>query len=391
MSEQQSIYLDNAATSFPKPESVYSAVDHYNRCVGAPVGRGAYRASIELQSSIDQCRKLAAQVLGASRPEEVAFSFNGTDSLNIIIHGVLKPGDHVITSDVEHNSVLRPLQTLKERWGLETTYVPANQQGIVDAVSFREAIRENTRLMILNHASNVTGSIQPVCEVGELAQKAGVLFLVDAAQTAGHLPMNVSQMPIDFLACSGHKGLMGPLGTGLIYLRSESAERVRSFRQGGTGTRSEEETQPLTLPDKFESGNHNAPGLVGLKAALEYILEKGVVQLRQHEQELTSRLLEGFRQLPDFEVPGPEQVESRVGVVSLVSQMVEPQILASVLDENFGIQTRAGLHCAPRIHRAIQSLDYGGTLRFSPGAFNSLSQIESTISAMQDLLHSFRI
>ncbi len=390
MSEQQSIYLDNAATSFPKPDSVYSAMDHYNRHVGAPVGRGAYRTSIELQSSIDQCRKLAAQVLGAARPEEVAFSFNGTDSLNAIIHGALKPGDHVITSDVEHNSVLRPLQTLKERWGLETTFIPANQQSIVDAVSFRDAIRENTRLIILNHASNVTGAIQPVFEVGEIAQKAGVLFLVDAAQTAGHLPFNVSQMPVDFLACSGHKGLMGPLGTGLIYIRSESAERVSSFRQGGTGTRSEEETQPLSLPDKFESGNHNAPGLVGLRAALEYILEKGVKQLRQHEQELTSCLLEGFQQFSDFEVPGPDRVESRVGVVSLVNKLVEPQILASILDENFGIQTRAGLHCAPRIHHAIQSLEYGGTLRFSPGAFNTMSQIESTICAMNDLLHSFR-
>ncbi len=390
MNEQQLIYLDNAATSFPKPESVYAAIDHYNRHLGAPIGRGAYRNSIELQSSVDQCRKLAAQVLGAKRPEEIAFSFNGTDSLNTVIHGVLKPGDHVVTSDVEHNSVLRPLQTLKDRLGVETTYIPANDYGVVDALSFRDAIRQNTRLIILNHASNVTGSIQPVCEVGEMARQAGILFLVDAAQTAGHLPLDVSQMPLDFLVCPGHKGLLGPLGTGLIYLRSESAEQVASFRQGGTGTHSEEERQPSRLPDKFESGNHNAPGLVGLRAALEFVLEQGVEQLREHEQQLTSRLLEGLQQLSGFELPGPEDPGQRVGVVSLINPIVDPQILASILDENFGIQTRAGLHCAPRIHRSIQSLDYGGTLRFSPGPFTTMPQIEKTINVMNELLHSFQ-
>ncbi|QDV53231.1 aminotransferase class V-fold PLP-dependent enzyme [Gimesia fumaroli] len=390
MNEQPLIYLDNAATSFPKPESVYTAIDHYNRHVGAPIGRGAYRKSIELQSSIDQCRNLAATLLGAGRPEEIAFTFNGTDSLNTIIHGVLKPGDHVVTSDVEHNSVLRPLQTLKERWGLETTYIPANESGVVDPAAFRDAIREKTRLIILNHASNVTGSIQPVNEVGEIARNAGVLFLVDAAQTAGHLPINVSQMPVDFLACPGHKGLLGPLGTGLIYLRAELADQVASFRQGGTGTRSEEETQPETLPDKFESGNHNAPGLVGLRASLEYVRDQGIAQLRQHEQQLTAHLIEGLQGLSGFELPGPSQQEGRVGVISLVNQMVEPQVLASILDENFGIQTRAGLHCAPRIHRAIQSRDAGGTLRLSPGPFTTMAQIETTISAMHELADSFR-
>lgn len=389
MSEQQLIYLDNAATSFPKPEVVYAAVDHYNRKIGTPVGRGAYRKSIEFQSAIDQCRKLAGQVLGVSRPEEIAFTFNGTDSLNTIIHGVLKAGDHVVTSDLEHNSVLRPLQTLKERGGVETTYIPVNQRGVVDAVAFREAIRDNTRLIILNHASNVTGCIQPINEVGEIARKAGVLFLVDAAQTAGHLPFKISQMPVDFLACPGHKGLLGPLGTGLIYIRSEIADQVASVRQGGTGTRSEEETQPLSLPEKFESGNHNAPGLVGLRAALEFILEKSVDSFRQHEQQLTSRLIEGFREHASFEIPGPDQIEERVGVVSVVNQVMEPQVLASILDENFGIQTRAGLHCAPRIHRSIKSLEFGGTLRFSPGPFNTLAQIETTIDAINKLEDSF--
>lgn len=389
MSEQPLIYLDNAATSFPKPDSVYAAMDDYNRNRGAPVGRGAYRKSIELQSSIDQCRKHAAKLLGAARPEEIAFTFNGTDSLNTIIHGVLKPGDHVITSDVEHNSVLRPLQTLKNRWGLEITIIPADQTGLVEPTAFRDALQKNTRLMILNHASNVTGTIQPVNEVGEIARQADVLFLVDAAQTAGHLPLDVSSMPVDFLACPGHKGLLGPLGTGLVYLRAELADQVESLRQGGTGTRSEEETQPATLPEKLESGNHNAPGLIGLRASIEYVLKQGVSTLRKHEQQLTAQLLDGFQQLNSFQLTGPQVVENRVGVVSLISETAEPQVLASILDENFGIQIRAGLHCAPRIHACIGSTDAGGTLRFSPGPFTTVEQIDTTISAMQDLSASF--
>ncbi|QDU53044.1 aminotransferase class V-fold PLP-dependent enzyme [Gimesia panareensis] len=388
---EQLIYLDNAATSYPKPDTVYAAMDQYSRDCGAPVGRGAYRKSVELQSEIDLCRKLAAEVLGAARPEEVSFTFNGTDSLNTIIHGVLKPGDHVITSDVEHNSVLRPLQTLKQRWGLEVTHVPANEQSVVEPRAFKEALRENTRLIILNHASNVTGSIQPIDEVGEIARKAGVLFLVDAAQSVGHIPLNVSDQPIDFLACPGHKGLLGPLGTGLVYIRADLADQVESLRQGGTGTSSEEETQPLTQPDKYEAGNHNTPGLVGLKAALEYVKQRGIDDLRQHEQQFTGLLLEGFRALPGFELPGPLQPEERVGVVSLVNQSVEPQVLASILDENFGIQIRAGLHCAPRIHRSIHSQEWGGTIRFSPGPFTTVSQIETSLSAMQELAVSFSV
>jgi len=383
------IYLDNAATSFPKPDSVYTAMDAYHRYSGAPVGRGAYRKSIKLQSSIDQCRKLAAKLLGVARPEEIAFTFNGTDSLNTIIHGVLKPGDHVITSDVEHNSVLRPLQTLKDRWGLETTIVPADQSGLVEPQAFQNAIQKNTRLIILNHASNVTGTIQPVNDVGDIARKAGVLFLVDAAQSAGHLPLNVAEMPIDFLACPGHKGLLGPLGTGLVYIRSDLVDQVESLRQGGTGTRSEEETQPVSMPEKFESGNHNAPGLIGLRASLEYVLEQGVSQFRQHEQQLTAQLLEELQQLPGFLLPGPGAAEDRVGVVSLVSQFAEPQVLASILDENFGIQIRAGLHCAPRIHACIGSKEAGGTLRFSPGPFTTVKQIETAVAAMQELAQSF--
>tara|TARA_R110002049_G_scaffold68576_9_gene177826 strand:+ start:3855 stop:5024 length:1170 start_codon:yes stop_codon:yes gene_type:complete len=389
MSEQPLIYLDNAATSFPKPDSVYAAMDDYNRNIGAPVGRGAYRKSIELQSSIDQCRKHAAKLLGAARPEEIAFTFNGTDSLNTIIHGVLKPGDHVITSDVEHNSVLRPLQTLKNRWGLKITIIPADQTGLVEPTAFRDALQKNTRLMILNHASNVTGTIQPVNEVGEIARQADVLFLVDAAQTAGHLPLDMSSMPVDFLACPGHKGLLGPLGTGLVYLRAELADQVESLRQGGTGTRSEDETQPVTLPEKLESGNHNAPGLIGLRASIEYVLKQGVSTLRKHEQQLTAQLLDGFQQLNSFQLTGPQVVENRVGVVSLISETAEPQVLASILDENFGIQIRAGLHCAPRIHACIGSKAAGGTLRFSPGPFTTVEQIDTTISAMQDLAASF--
>lgn len=389
MREHDPIYLDNAATSYPKPEEVYDAIDEYNRNNGVSLGRGATEKAVALQTTVDQCRKQAADLLGANRPSEISFTFNGTDSLNTIIHGVLKPGDHVITSDVEHNSVLRPLQTLKDRWGLEITYVPADQTGTVAAADFQKAIRNNTRLIILNHASNVTGSIQPVNDVGEIARNAGALFLLDAAQSVGHLPIDVSQMPVDFLACPGHKGLLGPLGTGLIYIRAELVDQVESFRQGGTGTRSEEETQPTSLPDKFESGNHNSPGLVGLKAALDYIQERGIADIRQHELELTAQLIKDFQDLQGFRITGPDRLEDRVGVVSLVHPEVEPQVVASILDEHFGIQTRAGLHCAPRIHRSINSLQSGGTIRFSPGPFNTLGEIYRTTGLMYDMANCF--
>ncbi|MEX0718203.1 MAG: aminotransferase class V-fold PLP-dependent enzyme [Planctomycetaceae bacterium] len=379
------IYLDNAATSFPKPESVAAAVDRYNRELGAAVGRSAYRAALDVQRTVDACRRRVAELFNAESPERIVFAFNGTDALNIALHGLLDAGDHVVTSVIEHNSVLRPLRELSRRRGVEVAHVSADRAGRVDPADIRAALRPNTKLVALIHASNVTGTIQPIAEAGEIAHAAGALFLVDAAQSAGHLPIDLKNLPIDLLACPGHKGLLGPLGTGILYIRPGVEERLHSFRQGGTGSKSEDDRQPDLLPDKYESGNHNAPGLFGLEAALAFLQEKTIAALRAHEQELTARLLDGLRALKGIEVPGPASGEERVGVVSVSVPGFEPQVLAAVLDGNFGIETRAGLHCAPGAHRAIGTFDSGGTVRLSPGPFTTTDEIDAALAAFRDI------
>ncbi|MEX1096960.1 MAG: aminotransferase class V-fold PLP-dependent enzyme [Planctomycetales bacterium] len=379
------IYLDNAATSFPKPEGVYAAMDRYNRELGAAVGRSAYRAALDVQRTVDACRRRAAELFNAESPERIVFAFNGTDALNIALHGLLDAGDHVVTSAIEHNSVLRPLRELNRRRGVEVTHVAADRAGRVEPADIRAALHPNTKLVALIHASNVTGTIQPIAEAGEIAHAAGALFLVDAAQSAGHLPIDLRKLPVDLLACPGHKGLLGPLGTGILYIRPGVEERLASFRQGGTGTKSEDDRQPELLPDKYESGNHNAPGLFGLEAALAFLQEKSIAVLRAHEQELTARLLAGLAGLKGVEVPGPSAAAERVGVVSLSVPGFEPQVLAGVLDGNFGIETRAGLHCAPGAHRAIGTFEAGGTVRFSPGPFSTPADIDAAIAALREV------
>jgi cysteine desulfurase / selenocysteine lyase len=412
MSNPPRIYLDNAATSFPKPETVYAAVDRYQRELGAAVGRGAYATSVEVQRTVDRCRQKAAQVFGVKDPRRIVFTFNGTDSLNLAIHGLLRPGDHVVTTVVEHNSVLRPLRELQVAElarvqtrdvesseflriplpGISVTYVDCDDTGRVDPKDVQAAIRPETRLVAVIHASNVTGVVQPIAEIGEIVRKAGAVFLVDAAQSAGHVPVDVSAFPVDLLACPGHKGLLGPLGTGILYVREGIEEQLRSTRQGGTGSQSESDSQPASLPDKYESGNHNAPGLFGLEAGLTYLLERGVEDVRVHELELTGRLLEGFGDVPGLRIHGPSNGPARspapterVGVVSVSHPDFEPQVLAALLDEHFGVQTRAGLHCAPRIHERLGTLAHGGTARFSIGPFNTADDIDAAVTALREI------
>ena len=379
------IYLDNAATTFPKPEVVYAAVDDYNRRVGAAIGRGAYRAAIDATAVVQRCRKNIADLLGAESPNRIVFTFNGTDSLNLALHGLLRTGDHVVTSAIEHNSVLRPLAELRRRLGIEVTRVGADEAGMTDPIEFKHALRPNTKLVALIHASNVTGTIQPLADVGQIARDAGALFLVDAAQTAGHLPIDLKDLPIDLLACPGHKGLLGPLGTGVLYVRPGIESRLASVRQGGTGTRSDDDAQPETLPDKYESGNHNAPGLAGLEAAASWLLERGVASIHQQEQAFTGLLLEGLAGISRVRLFGPPAQDRRVGVVSLAIDGVDPQDVAVILDQTFGIEARAGLHCGPGAHRAIGSFESGGTVRLSVGPFTTAAEITSAIDAVRQI------
>lgn len=381
----QRIYLDNAATSWPKPPEVYEAVDRYFRELGAPAGRSAYAEAAEVEAAITRARAGIARLIGAESPQQVAFAFNGTDALNMAIHGVLRPGGHVIATDAEHNSVLRPLHMHAERHGVEVTFVPCDSRGIIDPADIRAAIRPDTQLIALTHASNVTGALQPAAEVGAIAREHNIPFLLDAAQTLGDVPINVAALQVDLLAAPGHKGLLGPLGTGILYVRPGLEERVLPLRQGGTGTRSEEEFQPAGMPHRYESGNHNVPGLLGLEASLAWLAGRGVDALRQRQQDLTAALLAGLRENNSVTLYGPDTAQERVGVVSMNVAGYDPQELAGGLDAAYRIQTRAGLHCAPRMHRSLGTLASGGTLRVSIGPFNTAEHIEAFLAALREL------
>ncbi|MBI5759903.1 MAG: aminotransferase class V-fold PLP-dependent enzyme [Planctomycetales bacterium] len=325
-------------------------------------------------------------MLGAESADRIVFTFNGTDGLNIALHGMLNAGDHVVTSVLEHNSVLRPLRELHVRYGVELTHVAGDNSGRVNPDDVRRALRPNTKLVALIHASNVTGVIQPLADVARIAHDAGAPFLVDAAQTAGHIPIDLHELPADLLACSGHKGLLGPLGTGLLYLRTGIEDRVRSFRQGGTGTQSDDDRQPGWLPDKFEAGNLNVPGLLGLEAALVFLHERTVASIAEHERGLTRQLLDGLAAIPGVRVHGPGSSTDRVGVVSITADGYDPQELATILEQGWRIQTRAGLHCAPGAHRALGTFTSGGTVRFSVGPFTTSEEITAACDAVRAII-----
>ena len=382
------IYLDNAATSFPKPPSVYDAVDHFQRELGGAVGRGATQVGTKIQRTVDQCRNKAARLMGVPKPGSVIFTFNGTDSLNQAIHGLLKEGDRVVASPWEHNSVLRPLNQLQASLNVQTDFAQADESGQVDLDHLQELLKTKTRLVGVTHASNVTGVVQPIKEIVEMAHQSGALVLLDAAQTVGHMPVSMTELGVDFLACPGHKGLLGPLGTGILAIRPGLEGELNSTRQGGTGTTSELESQPESLPSKYESGNHNAPGLYGLSAAMDWLDERGVATIQNHEQDLTQLFLTGLSQLPKVQVYLSEVETFRVGVVSVNVEHLEPQTLCTLLDEHFGIETRAGLHCSPRAHESIGTKLLGGTVRFSFGPFNTPDDVDQTLEAIAQIASS---
>ncbi|MEX0818018.1 MAG: aminotransferase class V-fold PLP-dependent enzyme [Pirellulaceae bacterium] len=379
------IYLDNAATSWPKPAAVYEAVDHYMRFSGAAAGRGAYREAAEVERLVSDARKRLADLIGEPKPKRIIFTSNGTDSLNLALHGFLRAGEHVVTSVCEHNSVLRPLRHLENEFGVSVTRVRCGANGIVDPSDFESAITSHTKLFVLTHASNVTGAIQPAEEIGHIARSHGIRYLVDAAQSLGHIPVFARQLYADLIAAPGHKGLLGPLGTGLLYVAPGVEAMLRSTRQGGTGTTSESDWQPETLPEKYESGNHNVPGIVGLGAALAYLDAHSGDHIRQREQELTSRLLTGFQSHKNVTIHGPRDATRQVGVVSITIDGYDPQEAATMLDTAYSVQVRSGLHCAPLMHASLNTQHRGGTVRFSIGAFTTDDQIDRAIEAVGEI------
>ncbi len=379
MDAPRSIYLDNAATSFPKPEAVWQAMDRYNRGVGASAGRGSYREAVEAGRILDSCRDKLRRLLGVAEAARVVFTFNASDALNIALKGVLRPGDHVVTTWMDHNSVLRPLRELEERGGVRVTRVRASAEGVVAAGDVAQALRDDTRLVVMLHASNVTGSLQPAREVAALAHARGALFLLDAAQTAGARPVLPDELGADLMAFPGHKSLLGPLGTGALYMR-EGLE-VLTLREGGTGSRSEEDRQPQDLPDRHEAGSHNLPGIAGLEAALDYLLARGLDEVERHKRELCRAFLEATAGVPRLSVLGPRDPAAREPVFPLLVDGFDCQEVGTLLDVEFGIKARSGLHCAPLAHRSIGSFP-GGATRLSFGPLNTLDDVAAAAEAL---------
>lgn len=383
----QYIYFDNAATSWPKPEEVYRAVDDCLRNYGANPGRGGHRLSLQAGRMVLETRECLAFLFNVPDSSRLVFTANVTEAINLALKGLLNPGDHVVITSMEHNAVVRPLWGLKAT-RVEVTVVNCSPEGHLEPEAVERALRPNTRLVCVNHASNVVGTIQPIGEVGKITARHGVLFLVDCAQTAGVLPLDVQKMGIDLLAFTGHKGLLGPTGTGGLYIR-EGIE-LRPLKEGGTGSRSEMLTQPEEMPDRYESGTLNTTGLAGLGAGVKFILKEGLEKILQHERELTAQIIEGLRGIKGVVLYGPRRVEERTAVVSFNLKDQEASQVSFALDQVFNIATRAGLHCAPLAHQTIGTLEMG-TVRVSPGYFNTTKEVEHFLSAVHYLaLHGGR-
>ncbi|MBI2885140.1 MAG: aminotransferase class V-fold PLP-dependent enzyme [Candidatus Omnitrophica bacterium] len=374
------VYLDNAATSFPKPARVYEQLRVSLERYGGCPGRGSHRMAREADGLLEETRRLLNELFHAEAPERIAFTLNATDALNMAIKGSVRPGDHVVTTVAEHNSVARPLNRLEQDGVIRVTRVGVSPEGVVDPDEIRRALAVRTRLVAVLHASNVTGALQPIADIGAIVRAREGLFLVDASQTAGAVPIDVQGSRIDLLAFPGHKALLGPPGTGGLYVGPRAA--LRPWREGGTGVLSELPLQPEVWPYAMEAGSPNTLGLAGLRAALQFIGQYGVEWIRRHELSLTARLLEGCRADPRLIVYGPAALADRVAVVSVTVEGCEPGAVAAWLDEAHQIAVRAGLHCAPGAHHAIGTLPKG-TIRISPGYFTRPEEIDCCVAALR--------
>lgn len=376
------IYLDNAATSFPKPEAVYQALDAFARTDLANPGRAGHKMALAAERALDDCRHLLNQFFHGEGPERFIFTLNCTDALNMAFKGVLKDGDHVITTDLEHNSVSRPLRAMELAGKISLTRIAADKSGTVDPAAVAKALTPKTRLIAQTHCSNVLGTVQPIRDIGEIARKKEILFLVDAAQTAGVIPIDIQAMCIDLLALPGHKSLLGPTGTGALYVGP--AAIVGAWREGGTGGDSSSETQPRDYPYFLEGGTPNVLGVAGLIAGIKYVSQRGLANIHQHEVELVERLWNRLDEIGGYEVFGHRDMTRRVGTLSLRSEALPAAEIGGILDQAFDIAIRPGLHCAPYIHRAIGTFP-DGAVRVSPGPFNTVAEIDTLANALAEI------
>lgn len=377
------IYFDNAATSWPKPQETIDAILHFNAHVGANPGRSGHSLSIDAGRILMDAREAIAELFGIDDMLRIIFTKNATEALNLVISGLIKPGDHVITSGMEHNSVMRPLRAL-EAQGMELSVIPCSPADNLDPHDMEKAVRPNTKAIIITHASNVTGTIMPVKEIGDIAREHGIAFCVDAAQSAGALPIDIDKTNVDVLVFTGHKSLYGPQGTGGLYMGPGLEKQIAPLMMGGTGSRSEFEAQPDFLPDKYESGTPNTIGVAGLGAGVRFILDKSIENIRKKEIDLTARLLDGLTGIQGIIIYGCRDAHCQTPVVSFNVSGMSPSETAMILDEDFGILSRPGLHCAPSAHRTIGTFPEG-TVRFSLGWFNTSGEIDYALDAVAQL------
>ncbi|MFC2169313.1 aminotransferase class V-fold PLP-dependent enzyme [Acidobacteriota bacterium] len=383
------IYLDNGATSFPKPDEVYVYMDKFYRDFGVSPGRSGYDLCLETGELVETTRTMLTKLFNGKDPNRLCFSYNSTDALNLIINGILKKGDHAITTTLEHNSVLRPLYHLYKFQGVELDYIPFDGSGFVDPDDFPKKIKPNTKLIIVNHASNVVGTVQPLKEIGKHCKERGIPFAVDASQTAGKIPVDIEDLNVDIVAFTGHKSLFGPTGIGGLYVR-EGIE-IRHTRAGGTGVRSALRTHAFEYPYRLEYGTLNILGVAGLYAGLRWIEKKGMEQIFSHEMKLTTCFIEGLRDIEGVTLYCQNDSVNHISVLLFNIDGLEAQNAGTILDVDYNIACRTGLHCAPLVHKQLGTDVIHGGMRFSVGPFNTEEHIKKTTAAVEEIALSRKI
>ena len=377
------IYFDNASTSFPKADGVAEAVYHYMKDCGCNINRGGYDEAYQAEEIVLRTRQQLTELFHGPDCRNVVFTRNITESLNVLLKGFLKTGDHVLVSAMEHNAVMRPLTQLTEQ-GVSFDRIPCGADGTLEVSAMNGLLRENTRAVVMLHASNVCGTLMPIETVGAFCHAHGLRFILDTAQTAGVFPIDMEAMHIDALAFTGHKGLLGPQGIGGFLLQPDMVPLLQPLIAGGTGSISHEEQMPSFMPDRFEAGTMNLPGIMGLHAALCWLERETIDAVRSHELELTERFLSGALDIPCLRVVGRRDISGRAGVVSVVPENADPALVADALGREYGIMVRVGLHCAPNAHKTLGTFPTG-TIRFSFGRWNTPQQVDTALSALREL------
>lgn len=376
------IYMDNGATSFPKPPEVYDFMDHFYRNFGVNPGRSGYDLCVETGELVETTRKMLTRFFNGADPNRLCFSYNSTDALNLIIFGMLKPGDHAVTTTLEHNSVLRPLYHLS-RAGVEIDYVPFDKSGFVDPDDFSKRFKKNTKLVVINHASNVIGTVQPIKEIGRRCREHGVPFAIDASQSAGKVPIDIEDAFVDVVAFTGHKSLLGPTGIGGLYVR-EGIE-IRFTRAGGTGVRSAVRTHLEEYPYRLEYGTLNILGVAGLHAGLRWILDKGLESVHQHETKLATKLRDGLKEIDGVTMYCQDDLANHISVLPFNVTGMEAMNVGTILDVDHNIACRTGLHCAPLVHEGLGTDKVHGAVRFGIGPFNTEGHVDTAIGAVREI------